>query len=85
MIDLAANFFKGLTQNSTRKLKVEIQFYVDSENFMNRTSKTEKMRSMISKALYIKSVFPLSGAKSIEQPRIKSSIKTRYLILQLDQ
>ena len=24
-------------------------------------------------------------AKSIEQPRIKSSIKTRYLILQLDQ
>ena len=27
------NFFKGLTQNSTLKLKVEIQFYVDSENF----------------------------------------------------
>ena len=52
---------------------------------LNRTSKTEKMRSMISRALYIKSVFPLSGAKSIEQPRIKSSIKTRYLILQLDQ
>ena len=33
---LAANFFKGLTQNSTRKLKVEIQFNVDSENFMKK-------------------------------------------------
>ena len=32
--NLAVNFFKGLTQNSTLKLKVEIQFYVDSENFM---------------------------------------------------
>ena len=30
------NFFKGLTQNSTLKLKVEIQFYVDSENFMKK-------------------------------------------------
>ena len=30
------NFFKGLTQNSSRKLKVEIQFYVDSENFMKK-------------------------------------------------
>ena len=28
------NFFKGLTQNSVPKLKVEMQFYVDSENFM---------------------------------------------------
>ena len=28
------NFFKGLTQNSVTKLKVEMQFYVDSENFM---------------------------------------------------
>ena len=28
------NFFKGLTQNSTGKLKVEIKFYVDSENVM---------------------------------------------------
>ena len=27
-------FFKGLIQNSIPKLKVEIQFYVDSENFM---------------------------------------------------
>ena len=34
--NLAANFFKGLTQNSTQKLKVEIQFYVDSEKFMTR-------------------------------------------------
>ena len=33
---LAANFFKGLTQNSTPKLKVEIQLYVDSENFMKK-------------------------------------------------
>ena len=32
--NLVANFFKGLTKNSTTKLKVEIQFYVDSENFM---------------------------------------------------
>ena len=29
-------FFKGLTQNSTTKLKVEIQFYVYSENFMKK-------------------------------------------------
>ena len=28
--------FKGLTQNSTRKLEVEIQFYVDSENFLKK-------------------------------------------------
>ena len=28
--------FKGLTQNSTPKLKVEIQLYVDSENFMKK-------------------------------------------------
>ena len=34
--NLAAKFFKGLTQNSTPKLKVEIQFYVDSENFMKK-------------------------------------------------
>ena len=27
-------FFKGLTQNYTPKLKVEIQFNVDSKNFM---------------------------------------------------
>ena len=27
-------FFKGLTQNYVPKLKVEMQFYVDSENFM---------------------------------------------------
>ena len=27
-------FFKDLIQNSTPKLKVEIQFYVDSENFI---------------------------------------------------
>ena len=27
-------FFKGLIQNSTPKLKVEIQFCVDSENFL---------------------------------------------------
>ena len=32
----AANFFKGLTQNSTPKFKVEIQFYVDSKNFMKK-------------------------------------------------
>ena len=30
------NFFKGLTQYSTPKLKVEIQFYVDPENFMKK-------------------------------------------------
>ena len=30
--NLATKFFKGLTQNSTLKLKVEIQFDVDSEN-----------------------------------------------------
>ena len=30
------NFFKGLTQNSNRKLKVMRQFYVDSENFMKK-------------------------------------------------
>ena len=34
--NLAAKFFKGLTQNSTSKLKVEIQFYTDSENFMKK-------------------------------------------------
>ena len=34
--NLAANFFQGLTQNSIRKLKVDIQFYVDSENFMKK-------------------------------------------------
>ena len=28
------DFFKSLKQNSTQKLKVKIQFYVDSENFM---------------------------------------------------
>ena len=28
--------FKGLTQNSTPKMKVEIQFYVDSENFIKK-------------------------------------------------
>ena len=28
------NFFKGLTQNSVPKLKVEMQFYVYSENVM---------------------------------------------------
>ena len=32
--NLAAKFYKGLTQNSTTKLKVGIQFYVDYENFM---------------------------------------------------
>ena len=31
--NLATKFFKGLDQNSTPKLKVEMQFYVDSENF----------------------------------------------------
>ena len=30
------HFFKGLTQNYTEKLKVEIQYYVDSENFMKK-------------------------------------------------
>ena len=30
--NLAVKFVKGLTKNSNRKLKVEIQFYVDSEN-----------------------------------------------------
>ena len=30
------NFVKSLTKNSTPKLKVEIQFYVDSENFMKK-------------------------------------------------
>ena len=30
------NFLKGLTQNSTLKLKVDIQFYVHSENFMKK-------------------------------------------------
>ena len=34
--NLAANFFKGLSQNSTPKHKVEIQFHVDSENFMKK-------------------------------------------------
>ena len=34
--NLAAKFLKGLTQNSTPKLKVEMRFYVDSENFMNK-------------------------------------------------
>ena len=34
------NFFKGLTQNSIRKLKVEIQFYVDPENFMKKNIET---------------------------------------------
>ena len=34
--NLSAKFFKGLTQNSTQKLKVEIQLYVDSENFMKK-------------------------------------------------
>ena len=28
------NIFKGLTQNSVPKLKVEMRFYVDSENFI---------------------------------------------------
>ena len=28
--------FKGLTKNSTPQLKVEIQFYVNSENFMKK-------------------------------------------------
>ena len=30
------NVLKGLTQTSTRKLKVKIQFCVDSENFMKK-------------------------------------------------
>ena len=34
--NLAAKFFKGLTQNSTQKLKVEIKYYVDSENFKKK-------------------------------------------------
>ena len=34
--NLAAKFFKGLTQNSVPKLKVVRQFYVDSENFMKK-------------------------------------------------
>ena len=34
--NLAANFFKGLIQNSTPKPKVEIQLYVDSENFIKK-------------------------------------------------
>ena len=32
--NLAAKFFKGLTQNFNTKLKVMRRFYVDSENFM---------------------------------------------------
>ena len=32
--NLAAKILKGLTQNSTQKLKVEIKLCVDSENFM---------------------------------------------------
>ena len=34
--NLATKNFKGLTQTSTTKLKVEIQFYIDSENFMKK-------------------------------------------------
>ena len=34
--NLAVIFFKGLTQNFTQKLKVKIQFYVDSENFRKK-------------------------------------------------
>ena len=30
------HFFDGLYQNSTWKLKVEIQFHIDSENFMKK-------------------------------------------------
>ena len=29
-------FFKGLTKNSTLKLKVEIQVYVEFKNFMKK-------------------------------------------------
>ena len=34
--NLAANFYKGLTQSSTPELGVGIQFCVDTEDFMGK-------------------------------------------------